>query len=468
MGYILKYRSQIGLLIAPLVVLLILRLLGFDGLYGQDSYEYLRYTIKMKEFFLTGIHPGYFFWPKGYPIVAGLLAILISGNWATQIVTALSLGGTLIYSLLLVKSLNKNSSDAFFYVIITLFLAPYMLRGGVVSMSDMLATFCLVGSVFYGFRYERGQTFKVLLLCVFLGMASVFTRYVAAIPVGLIFIGVGYFWIRNILWKHLVVVAIPIIFIAIHFYLDTKGIDFVNHEWLNTWSFSNVMKAGFTNNGGTLNYPLPNIVYSLSPFFHLGFFGVNVILLLLSIKMNLFDKKHLLIVVLILFYALFLAGIPYQNKRFLLLSYPLVVVLLYPAFGYLLSQYGSFRKYILSGLLIVQLVLFVKAVNPMFQLNKTEKSIAAAMQDYQHQTLYSFEIDVSLEGRGLVFDYKNMWKEEYSSFENNALVLFNEEKIKDQWKIKKPMFNWNNLKQNYKLVLLEKLSEGWNLYRIEK
>jgi hypothetical protein len=59
-----------------------------------------------------------------------------------------------------------------------------------------------------------------------------------------------------------------------------------------------------------------------------------------------------------------------------------------------------------------------------------------------------------------------MWKEKINSFEKDGLVLFNEQKFKDQWKNKNPMINWNYLKMNYKLVKLESYDDGWELYEI--
>ena len=53
---------------------------GFNGLYGQDAYEYLRYTGRLTLFFQKGVNPGEFFWPVGYPFIASLLNLIINNG----------------------------------------------------------------------------------------------------------------------------------------------------------------------------------------------------------------------------------------------------------------------------------------------------------------------------------------------------------------------------------------------------
>jgi len=89
------------------------------------------------------------------------------------------------------------------------------------------------------------------------------------------------------------------------------------------------------------------------------------------------------------------------------------------------------------------------------------------MFEFQHKTLYSFDIDVALKGRGLDFDYRNLWQTEYKSFERGSLVLFNEDKFQTRWEQHNPMINWYNLKNNYELKQVKDFNSGWILYRIE-
>jgi hypothetical protein len=60
-------RENLALFIIPFLLMLILRIVGFDGLYGQDSYEYLRYATAIHYYRPDGSHPGIYFWPVLFP-----------------------------------------------------------------------------------------------------------------------------------------------------------------------------------------------------------------------------------------------------------------------------------------------------------------------------------------------------------------------------------------------------------------
>lgn len=74
-----SYKST---LISPIFILvlfiLIHLILDFDGLYGQDSYEYLRYTKALHFYFKTGIPPGDYFWPLFYPIIGSIFSFFFN------------------------------------------------------------------------------------------------------------------------------------------------------------------------------------------------------------------------------------------------------------------------------------------------------------------------------------------------------------------------------------------------------
>ena len=67
-------------------------------MYGQDGYEYLRYTKAIRIFILEGEHPGDYFWPLYYPIIGAILSLIISKTaLALQLVSVLSLGISAVY-----------------------------------------------------------------------------------------------------------------------------------------------------------------------------------------------------------------------------------------------------------------------------------------------------------------------------------------------------------------------------------
>ena len=55
-------KDKYILYFVPILILITLRyVLNFDGLYGQDAYEYLRYSKEIHTFLLTGSNPGDYF-----------------------------------------------------------------------------------------------------------------------------------------------------------------------------------------------------------------------------------------------------------------------------------------------------------------------------------------------------------------------------------------------------------------------
>jgi hypothetical protein len=175
----------------------------------------------------------------------------------------------------------------------------------------------------------------------------------------------------------------------------------------------------------------------------------------------------ILLSVAFLIYALFLMGIPFQNDRFLLVSFPLVVIVCYAPFERMMHCFAAYRKFSAIVIFIVYLVCIVRAVYPVMELNRFERHLASSMKAYEGSTLYAFDADIALKGRGLVFDYHNLWMYRYEKFTCNALVLFNPDKFSLQWKDKNPMLNFEKLKSDYNLSLMHSYPKGWKLYKIE-
>lgn len=468
--FILKHKFETGLLFIPVLILIGLRVLGFDGLYGQDSYEYLRYSVEIKKFFLTGIHPGHSYWTAGFPILAALFSFLVPATVSVQLVSFLSLFGVLYFTWRLIMLLYKEHSNAILFLCTALLLSPYMLRGSLVSMSDIPSAFWLLGSAFFAVKYYRFHGFREMFLSVLFGSLSVFTRYAAIVPVAIIFMGLTYLWLKNIRWLHLFCLLLPIAFFALHLFFNQASVNPAQHFPVNNWSFLNYFKRSFDGESGSYSYLFPTIVHVIKVFFHPGFFILNSVFLFLIIWMKKIklDFGIVIIGLALLGNTLFLAGLPFQNPRFLLLTYPFTLILIYPGFEYIMNFSGKYKLYLFGFLIVLQIALFTRAIMPAFQLSLLEKKLVSQMRQYQNQTLYIFDVDVALQGRGLKFNYRNLWSEKYSSFESGSLVLFNPEKIKPQWEGKTPMLNWDYLNENYQLQLLDEFGSDWKLYRIEE
>jgi hypothetical protein len=237
---------------------------------------------------------------------------------------------------------------------------------------------------------------------------------------------------------------------------------------LTKWSFNNFFSHSFITRQGYVNYRFPNIIYVFSYLYHPRYFIFGIALLVVLFWKRKQLKLKLIVAVSLLLYSLFLAGIDTQNPRFLLLIFPLALLFLFPAFDFLYQKMAPYQgKYIvLMALFLFQITLSVKSMEVIWKRNFLERAMAQQLKDYESATLYSFDIDIAMKGRGLDFNYKNLWEKTYETFETGALLLFHPTKFEKQWKDKNPMINWKQLQENYDLQILEIGVDGWMLYRL--
>jgi len=92
--------ANIILLLALLVLLALLNFaFSFNGLYGQDAFEYFRYTKELRTYWLGGSKPETFFWPEFFPLLGSLLSLIVSNVvLSLQLVSLLSFFGIIFYT----------------------------------------------------------------------------------------------------------------------------------------------------------------------------------------------------------------------------------------------------------------------------------------------------------------------------------------------------------------------------------
>lgn len=446
-------------------------MLGFDGLYGQDSYEYLRYTNAIQEYITTGIHPGNYFWPVLYPTLGSLLGFIFGTAFALQLISCVSFSVACVYVLKTIRLLYPNSKFRFFYVLIFAVFCPFLLKMGIIVMSDAL-TLVFVVLAFYFFFKSYYKNTNLAPIFIF-ATCALMTRYASLFITFPIILYALYLVIKRRKIKQFISAAILSLVAAIPFLIFQWGALFEasSNYFLKVWSFSNYVKSGFTTEDGATNYTFPNLIYTLYVFFHPGFIFIGGILSLITLKnyKSLFTFHQKILMICSALYILFLAGIPFQNPRILGLVFPLILILLFPAFTKLMEFKSIKRFFIPIGIVCVmlQLVFFTMTFKLIFTRTIAEKELATMIQPYQGATLYSFDVDLAMEGRGLDFEYKNMYMERYKNFHTNDLILFDPTRYEVQWKDKIPMQNWEFIEQNYTLKVLEKHPEGWKLYQIQ-
>jgi hypothetical protein len=443
---------------------------SFDGLYGQDAYEYLRYTERLKSFLLTGKPPGDYLWGVYYPIFGSLVSLIIpNAALALQLLSVVSLVIATIYTNKIIRLVYpEKASGSLPFLFFT--LSPIVLIHSLLAMSDMMGCCLTIAAVYFLLSFTKKVKTAQLLAGVTLSAFAIFTRYAAVVVLIPFAVTALVALIRNKKYTLMLYSAVLLSLITIpHLWIRSQNsLQFLSHQWLQSWQVTNLFQADFMTVDGLASNHFINLVYVFFSFFHPIFmvFGGLLFLVILWKRNFYISSSQKLILVSILMYAVFLGGIPFQNKRFLLLSFPLVIIFLFPFIQRFIAPLKN-KKAILGLIALIQISLAAYFIKPFYDRNSLEKSIATQIKPYQNQTLYAFDIDIALHGRKLQFNYKNLFLEKYDDFEKNALVLVNEKQILRQWRGKNPAINLSGLRKKYDLKLIKKFSKDWRLYKIQ-
>jgi hypothetical protein len=338
-------------------------------------------------------------------------------------------------------------------------------------MADMLTVFFITVSFYFFIDYMHSNEIKqIIFFSVFSAMA-VLTRYAAVVV-----LIIPSFIIINQIKKNrkvlhlLILLAIAAILSIPHILIrESKATEFLTHSWLQDWSLSNFFKNNFITSEGTQHYRFLNILYSFSSVFYPTYMVFGLVLVVLSERNLPKNRFWLISVSLVLLNAFFLAGIPFQNQRYLLLSYPFVIISVFPGFDRLVNILKKRKSLLFSAIslmLIIQIFYCIYFFKPVYERNILENQIADFVKNDPHKNVYTFEMDVSFMSYDVNKTVINMWKEKISDFSSNSIVVFNPEKFKEQWANMNPMLNWNELKSNYTLQELKDFGDGWKAYEI--
>ncbi len=455
------------------ILFLIVRIaMQFDGLYGQDAYEYLRYTNEMYSFFVNGTLLGDYFWGMGYPFFGCIFNFFVhDGAVALQLVSLAAAFTTWIYMDKMLALIYPEEPN---YIITFLFLvlSPIFIIQSFLVMSDMLACSFIIMAIYYFIQFIIQSKNKHCMLGVIFSMLSLQTRYASIVILVLFFVLVFIKLVKSKNYKMILFSVLIGITISLpHIYIRANNsLQFLSHNFLTEWNILNLFKNSFISINGESQSKLINLVYCLYSFFHPQFFAFGCLIFVLifinKYKFFIGNRFQNIILISILTYAIFLAGIPFQNKRFLALSFPLVIIVCYPVLKQILSA-TKWSKSLIMGVLVLQFGFIVYFGKPIYQRSKLEKTIANDLIAFSGKTIYIFDIDLALKGRNVPLDYQNIWYKEYKNFKKGALVLLNAAQLEKQWIGLNPLINWNKLKTNETLQVLKPYGDGWNLYEIQ-
>ena len=452
--------------------------LDFNGLYGQDSYDYVAYGSALKDWLGGAPMSRESFWPAGYPMTGALLSY-ITGDiaFAFQLVSILSIAATVGLLADLARPYLR-SLHAILLPLAFVAASPYLLRSGLTAMSDPLAVVVIAKALWASQKVRMDPKGPYIVLLIFLAAFGTWVRYPAGILLGgMVLIQVplllrnrAYFWPGFGLF----LAAIPV---YLHFQLQPEIAP--GHHFLDTWTADNWFRTSFVMEDGAFDYTRPNIIYALGAFYHPGFLGVLAFLAPVAGfrwgGMTTFSRAML---VLTLLYLLFIAGIPFQNTRFLVVLIPFLAFALFHPGSKLPAWIAQRPKWVTLGLCLLILVNLGLAgyTNKSFWHSANNEVIMAEKAKEHHpKRIFTFGMDGALRYHLKEAEVVNLWNNTLSADEWQAkyqpqpseLVLFNEVRFADQWEGKSPMRNWNYLKENFQMDTLAAFEGGWFLYEFK-
>lgn len=465
-----KVRNCLFVLLYFVMLLVFVRAVGFNGLYGQDAHEYYRYSSTLLNWLNTGQHPGDYFWPVWYPLMGALVAYVthLPVLVGLQLVSILWLCIIVWVALRWVQPYNQMVTIAVF---IGLGLSPLLLRSGLVVMADTMSIAATMLALLCFKNYDaKPQQQYVLGFAVF-GALAVMARYASAVVLLPAAVYMAYGILVNRQWLSIAGALLLALLVCVpHIVLRHNApLAFVKHEWVTSWSVLNFVSSHFVTPDGTQYYKLPNLLFVFGGLLHPTFGLLLLPAIYLAVRRRALTTVNTLLLITMMLYGLFLAGIPFQNKRFMLAILPVVVLVSFPAFATPSIRFSRAAKWLVVSLVIVlQLMLVAVYFEEVYRRNKLEQQLAALVKQQPQPVLYTFDVDMAIASYDTGKQMRNLWAQRYDTFETGALVLFNPDKFAVQWQGRNPMLNWQHLKNNYVLAPVAATPEGWQLLYIEK
>lgn len=472
MSISLKNNLQLYL-ISTVIFFIIMFIWKFNGLYGQDSHEYLCYSRSLSLYFSEGKTLNNFFWSVYYPLSGAILSFITSNNiLSLQHVSLASFLFAIFYIQRILRLIYVESQENIsLYILIAFTVSPIMLINSQVIMSDMLCLFFITAGFYHSLKFESELQQKDFLFAVVFMTAAVFTRYASAVVLLIPAVIMLKTFLRNFNVSALFISLLIIIVLLIPEFVFKSGSKFevLNNVWLTKWNAANLFGANFSTPEGNFNYRFFNIIYVFYNLFHPAFIFTGIILIPF-IRIRDFEingvMQSLLIIIL---YGIFIAGIPFQNLRFLLPTFPFVIILMYKPFIRLKSYHKNplIKNFLIMSVIIIQLLLYGYMFNNIYKQNKLEREISNYLKDFPGRIIYTFSIDPALRSYKVKNLIINLWEEKITDYKTSSLILFNEQKFAKQWAEKNPMINWKYMMANYPTKKIKQFEYGWELYEIE-
>ena len=461
-------RVRAWWLVVPVVLaLLVLLFVSYQGLQGQDAYDYLRGSMAWTAWSHGAPAPVMVEHPHGYPLAGALLAPLVGGELnALRLVSALAFVMVVLLVHRVVRSRVPGTAGGV-YVLLACGASPFLLRQGLVVMSDVPALALFMASYGATLRWWTSHRWSDLAVAVLLSGLSVCFR-LAALPMVAVLAGS---WVLG-LWRGsrgrvraLFVVGSTAVGMALVVVLWDR---IAEGGLLADWSPANWFRSELRSDDGVLRHALPNLAYAFLVPVHPGLLPIGLLVLPFVRPGDLKWPAGAMAGLLALVYLVFVAGMPYQNDRVLLFAQPFVVVALAPAFGRAWSwaQGTRWRPHrIWPLMLVLQLGLGVRAVLPFVRQARVERAVAAELQALGAAHVYTHGLGAALDVLLPEATITELWYGDIATFEPGAYVVVGPGRLDDQWSGLAPATNWDRARRQG-LEEVEADLHGWSISRV--
>lgn len=441
---------KVLLLVNPIILLIVYRVgFSFDGLFGQDAYAYFDRARVLSG--SDAVLP--YFWPDGYPYLGALLGSIMDLSLAMQLVCAISVGITAVLAIKTyeIKRVALAEATQFIIGLIFLALSPLVIKHSVVIMSDALAMLAIAWVIYITSHAFSWLRFSLLVAVVLMAFMVRFPTVALTLPLLVVWL-----WKNKVNVLTYIGVLIPVGAMVL-FWRS------FNHSGLyesaaSSWSVMNMFSSEFLGDQGHLKYTFPNVVNVLGVFWNPKFGLLGLLLIYSWIKQRRIGRPMMLICVVV--YLLFIAGVPVQNDRFLLLVLPVLIVM-----G--LESIQIEGRTMAAGIVllgIVNLGVGHYLMEHPRSRSQLEKKLSNSLEGVKGDAVYTFDVDVALKIRLPQKRYFNLWEKEYDYIMPADLLLIHESWTSGQWKETNVSKNISQLKQT-DMRMIEDLGEGWKLYQ---
>ncbi len=436
---------------------------GFWGLYNQDAHAYLRLANELTIWWKGGDPPGPAFWPLGFPAAGATLSFLTGSTLlGLRLVVVFSwIMAVLAFRRILLDS-GADRKRASLYAVLTIGTSPFLLRHSVVVMSDVPAIAFALWSLRFGVRSaDARDTLVCIILAAFAAMVRL-PMLVWAAPV-LVFSCWRTFPGSPVVQRLLLLATV----LACACLVKVVVAGALTHPLGLQLHPANLFRRAFDTVDGHHHFLVPNALYVLKPFWHPGFLLLAPLFWPFLRTVDLRSRVASISLATAGVYLLFLGMLPDQNDRLCLPAMPCAALLLWPAFDRLMVRYGGrgLWRMAIPLVVVVQLVLFARAVAPFVQQDRYQRELAEWVKGEGASTVYTFGVDQAMHSYGSTGHTIDLWQNEVGHFEPGALVLFNPTANAEQWKGRAPMLNWQRaVEQGADTVGAR--PDGWVLLRI--